>query len=238
MTDNQPVQRPMRFAFYGRVCRDDDTASAEIDRQREECERVLPPGSVITAIFYDIGPCPSPRRTPWRRPSGRTGRCRDGGLDDLLREAQSPARRYDYFTACTIDRLSRDSRHIRELLRRLHDASIQPLIPGVPPSAQENLGLLDLLLDHEDVARRLLRRPANGQQTGSTGRQPAGGRHTGRAASEECGGSPSPAENPAQGRESQRFRHTARSGLGAIPDGRSAAMSPQPIRPARRGVRR
>ena len=219
MTNNQPVRRPMRFAFYGRICRDDDTASAKIDRQREKCERALPPGSVITAIFHDIDTSQAPQRPPWRRPSGRTGKCRDGGPGDLLHETRSPVRRYDYFTACTIDRLSRDSRHIRELLRRLHDASIQPPIPGEPPLTQDNLDLLDLLVDHEDVTRRLFRRSAHGHQTGNIGRQPARGRHTGRAASEKCGGSPSPAEDPARGTAS-------RGGFGTL---RDRDQSPSPI---------
>jgi site-specific DNA recombinase len=143
---NMPGHPKLRVAFYGRVARDDDgSAMTTMAEQYERCRHALPPGA-ITAVFYDVGTYPGFRRHPGRlRIGGQTVR-REGGLDDLLAEAQRRSRRYDYLSACDPFRLSRDHRRLRDLLDRLDRAEVHPLFPDLGLPAVPPVDVVDLFV--------------------------------------------------------------------------------------------
>lgn len=124
--------RLRRVAFYGRVGHDhsDGTAEAALAAQYHDCGRVLLAGE-ITAVFFDFSPADARHRPP---PGDLAIGCalvpRHGGLADLLNEANTPQRRFDYVIATGPDRLSRDVRQVCGQLRRLDQAGVEFLIPG------------------------------------------------------------------------------------------------------------
>jgi hypothetical protein len=115
------------MAFYGRTADASDlaTAASVIGGQYQQCVSVLPKGA-ITAVFYDLGARPHYRRAPAdlsldnEREIGR-----DGGLDDLLTEADRPERRFDFVISTDVYRLSRHTATSTTILRTLALADIE-----------------------------------------------------------------------------------------------------------------
>ncbi len=138
----------LRVAFYGRVaCDTDRTAMTTIARQYEQCRRALPPGA-ITAIFYDIGSHPAVRRRPGQLTIGDQKLHRDGGLGDLLGEAEGQPRRFDQLITCGPDVLSRDTGWASKLLTRLTVAGVDYLFPvggGTQRATQLDLAIMRLV---------------------------------------------------------------------------------------------
>jgi DNA invertase Pin-like site-specific DNA recombinase len=106
-----PYAPPLRFAWWGRVSTEDQQdPTLSLPRQLHNSRAVLPPGSVIVAHFYDIE---SGRRELELR--GRSTAherfdipiARDGGIQDLLEEAQRPDRTFDAVICESIERIAR-----------------------------------------------------------------------------------------------------------------------------------
>jgi hypothetical protein len=98
-------------AFLARVSTDDQQdPTLSLPRQLASCQAALPDCWEITAYFWDIE---SGRMAPERRGRGRAHEHidvpvpRDGGLVDLLAEAEYPRRRFDAVICESIDRLAR-----------------------------------------------------------------------------------------------------------------------------------
>ncbi|MEV6689849.1 hypothetical protein AB0M35_00010 [Micromonospora sp. NPDC051196] len=116
-----------RVAFYGRTADAGDLATAVLvlGGQYQQCVSVLPDGA-ITAVFSDLGTRPDYRRAPARLFLGHEREIsRDGGLDDLLTEANRPDRRFDFVISTDLHRLSRDTAMRTALLRTLAVAGIE-----------------------------------------------------------------------------------------------------------------
>jgi hypothetical protein len=116
-----------RVAFYGRTAeaRDLATAALVVGDQYQRCVSVLPDGA-ITAVFSDLGTRPDYRRAPDTLFLGHEREIsRDGGLDDLLTEANRPDRRFDFVISTDVHRLSCDTATRTALLRTLAVAGIE-----------------------------------------------------------------------------------------------------------------
>ncbi|MDG4787673.1 hypothetical protein O7626_17300 [Micromonospora sp. WMMD1102] len=118
---------PPRVAFYGRTAEasDLDTAALVVGGQYHQCVSVLPDGA-ITAVFSDLGTRPDYRRAPANLLLNHEREIsRDGGLDDLLTEANRPERRFDFVISTDVHRLSCDTATSTALLRALTVAGIE-----------------------------------------------------------------------------------------------------------------
>jgi site-specific DNA recombinase len=102
---------PLRFAWWGRVSTEDQQdPTLSLPRQLHNSRAVLPAGSVIVAHFYDVE---SGRRELELR--GRSTAherfdipiARDGGIQELLEEAQRPDRTFDAVICESIERIAR-----------------------------------------------------------------------------------------------------------------------------------
>jgi DNA invertase Pin-like site-specific DNA recombinase len=101
----------VRVAFLARVSTDDQQdPTLSLPRQLANCQAALPDGWEITAHFWDIE---SGRTALERRGRGHAHERidvplpRDGGLVDLLAEAEHPRRRFDVVICESIDRIAR-----------------------------------------------------------------------------------------------------------------------------------
>ncbi|WP_230582432.1 hypothetical protein [Salinispora tropica] len=116
-----------RVAFYGRTAEASDLATAAlvVGGQYQQCVSVLPDGA-ITAVFSDLGTRPDYRRALASLfLDNEREISRDGGLDDLLTEANRPDRRFDFMISIDVHRLSRDTATRTALLRMLAVAGIE-----------------------------------------------------------------------------------------------------------------
>ncbi|MFI7550779.1 hypothetical protein ACIBQ2_13605 [Micromonospora sediminimaris] len=116
-----------RVAFYGRTADAGDLATATrvLGGQYQQCVSVLPDGA-ITAAFSDLGRRPDYRRAPASLFLDHEREIsRDGGLDDLLTEANRPERRFDFVISTDVHRLSRHGATSTVLLRTLAVAGIE-----------------------------------------------------------------------------------------------------------------
>lgn len=128
--NHHPAATLPRVAFYGRTADASDLATAAlvIGGQYQQCVSALPEGA-ITAVFYDLGTRPHYQRAPAdlsltnEREAGR-----DGGLDDLLTEANRPERRFDFVISTDIYRLSRREAPVFAIMRALAVADIEFLL--------------------------------------------------------------------------------------------------------------
>ncbi|WP_185756919.1 hypothetical protein [Nocardia bhagyanarayanae] len=89
-----------------------------LPRQLDNCRKVLPPGFVIVAFFYDVE---SSRKDLEQRGLGSAHEAfdipipRDGGLADLLAEARHPHRRFEAVVVEEIERAARWTRQSTQL---------------------------------------------------------------------------------------------------------------------------
>jgi site-specific DNA recombinase len=93
--------------FLRTSTRDLQDPTLSLPRQLDNCRKVLPPGFVIVAFFYDVE---SSRKDLDQRGLGNAHEAfnipipRDGGLADLLAEAQHPGRRFEAVVVEEIER--------------------------------------------------------------------------------------------------------------------------------------
>ena len=116
-----------RVAFYGRTAEAGDLATAAlvVGGQYQQCVSVLPYGA-ITAVFSDLGTRPDYRRAPATLTLDHEREIsRNGGLDDLLTEANRPERRFDFVISTDVRRLSCDTATRTALLRAFAVAGIE-----------------------------------------------------------------------------------------------------------------
>lgn len=126
----------VRVAFAGRTSTDDQQdPTLSLPRQLRSVQRVLPPHAVTVAHFYDIE---SGRTALELRGRGRAHEAfdipvpRDGGLQDLLAEAERPDRRFDVVICEGIDRISRRTYYGTLIEHRLEQAGVQLLAADEP----------------------------------------------------------------------------------------------------------
>jgi DNA invertase Pin-like site-specific DNA recombinase len=105
------AQGPVRVAFAGRTSTEDQQdPTISIPRQLRSCRSALPEQAVMVAHFYDVE---SGRAALAQRGRGRAHERfsipvpRDGGIADLLAEAERSDRRFDVVICESIDRISR-----------------------------------------------------------------------------------------------------------------------------------
>src|SRR5690349_21546452 len=99
--------RVIRVAVLARTSTDGQQGpTLSTPRQFGNCERALLPDMQITLVFYDVE---TSRKELGQRGSSESWRKfdipirRDGGIDDLLAEANSPDRRFDVVICESID---------------------------------------------------------------------------------------------------------------------------------------
>ncbi|XVQ15111.1 recombinase family protein [Spirillospora sp. CA-255316] len=127
---------PLRLAFAGRVSTEDQQdPTLSIPRQLNNCRAVLPEHAVIAAHFYDIE---SGRKDLASRGRGQGHERfvipvpREGGIQDLLTEAERPDRRFDAVICESIDRIARRT-YIGTLIEnRLEEAGVLLLAADEP----------------------------------------------------------------------------------------------------------
>jgi site-specific DNA recombinase len=126
----------VRVAFAGRTSTDDQQdPTLSLPRQLRSVQRVLPPHAVIVAYFYDVE---SGRTDLALRGRGHAHEAfdipipRDGGLQELLAEAERPDRRFDVVICEGIDRISRRTYYGTLIEHRLEQAGVQLLAADEP----------------------------------------------------------------------------------------------------------
>ena len=102
---------PLRFAWWGRVSTEDQQdPTLSLPRQLHNSRAALPHGAFIVSHFYDVE---SGRKDLELRGRGVAHEQfaipipRDGGIQDLLSEAQRPDRRFDAVICESIERVAR-----------------------------------------------------------------------------------------------------------------------------------
>ncbi len=138
----------VRVAFLARVSTDDQQdPTLSLPRQLTNCEAALPEGWRITAWFWDIE---SGRMALERRGRGHAHERiavplpRDGGLVDLLAEADHPGRRFDAVICESIDRLARRTYIGTRIEHDLEEAGVRLYAADEPidPRGKRSTGLL------------------------------------------------------------------------------------------------
>lgn len=122
-----------RVAFYGRTERwqHADRAAARLCGQYQKCRWALPAGALVAA-FFDLGAPGRYRPVPAALCVGGALVARDGSLDDLVTEAGTARRRFDFVIASGPDRLSCNTNQAKRLLYGLAAADVEFLV--VPPN--------------------------------------------------------------------------------------------------------
>ena len=131
-----PQSQLLRFAWVGRVStRDMQDPTLSLPRQLSVSQRALPEDAVIVANFYDVE---SGRMDLDARGSGHAHEqfdipiTRDGGIQDLLAEAERPDRRFDYVICESIDRTARHMYYGTTIEHRLERAGVRLLAADEP----------------------------------------------------------------------------------------------------------
>ena len=126
----------VRVAWAGRTSTyDQQDPTLSLPRQLRACQLVLPEDALIVAHFYDIE---SGRTTLAARGRGSAHELftipihRDGGINDLLAEADRPDRRFDYVICESIDRIARRTYIATDIENRLDQAGIRLLAADEP----------------------------------------------------------------------------------------------------------
>ncbi|MFT7841808.1 recombinase family protein [Saccharothrix sp. BKS2] len=124
------------MAWVGRTSTyDQQDPTLSLPRQLRASQLVLPEDALIVAHFYDIE---SGRKELAAR--GKSGAHeqfaipipRDGGIQDLLAEAERPDRRFDYVICESIDRIARRTYIGTEIEHRLERAGVRLLAADEP----------------------------------------------------------------------------------------------------------
>ncbi len=132
-------------AWMGRTSSDDaQDPTLSLPHQLENSRNALPPGSVVVAKFYDVE---SGRNTIERRGTGNAHQQfnipipRDGGIADLLAEAQRPDRRFVAVVCESIERVARTTYFSTKIEYELEQAGVALLAAdeGIDPSAVPGL---------------------------------------------------------------------------------------------------
>ena len=136
--DDSAVKTPslLRFAWAGRTSTyDQQDPTLSLPRQLRASQMVLPEDALIVAHFYEVV---SGRKELAERGSSRAHELfdipipRDGGLEDLLAEAEGPDRRFDYVICESIDRIARRTYIGTEIEHRLERAGVRLLAADEP----------------------------------------------------------------------------------------------------------
>ncbi len=113
--------------FLRTSTRDLQDPTLSLPRQLDNCRKVLPPGFVIVAFFYDVE---SSRKDLDQRGLGNAHEAfnipipRDGGLADLLAEAQHPGRRFEAVVVEEIERAARWTHQSTQLEHTLEKVGV------------------------------------------------------------------------------------------------------------------
>jgi site-specific DNA recombinase len=136
--DDHPASQPtiLRFAWMARVStKDMQDPTLSLPRQLSSCQRMLPDKAVIVCNFYDVE---SGRMDLDARGRGNLHELfdipipRDGGIADLLAEAERPDRRFDYVICEGIDRTARRMYYGVQIEHRLEQAGVRLLAADEP----------------------------------------------------------------------------------------------------------
>ena len=118
----------IRVAWVGRTSTyDQQDPTLSLPRQLRVCQSALPDRAVIVAWFYDIE---SGRKDLAERGRGHAHELfqipipRDGGIQDLLEEAERPDRRFDVVICEDISRIGRRTYISTEIEHRLEQAGV------------------------------------------------------------------------------------------------------------------
>lgn len=144
-SDASPEPGIVRVAFAGRTSTyDQQDPTLSIPRQLRSCHHVLPENAAIVAHFYDIE---SGRTDLAKRGHGHAHDQfaipvpRDGGLADLLTEAEDPAeRRFDVVICEDISRIGRRSYIANEIEHRLEQGGVSLVAADEPVRLEGNGG--------------------------------------------------------------------------------------------------
>lgn len=119
---------PVPVAVFLRTStRDLQDPTLSLPRQLDNCRKVLPPGFVIVAFFYDVE---SSRKDLEQRGRGNAHEAfdipipRDGGLADLLAEARHPNRRFEAVVVEEIERAARWTHQSTQLEHELETVGV------------------------------------------------------------------------------------------------------------------
>ena len=143
MTRTRPGQPEtlIRVAFYG-VAREDPAHHLAV--QYQVCRDVVP-GHYLTAAFYDTTRARVPNPPPPQLTTNDATVPRDGGLANLLAEAGTTERRFDFVIATDLDRLGRDSERLNAILRHLVRCGVELLLAPHPDDRTPDVPRLPLL---------------------------------------------------------------------------------------------
>ena len=128
--------RLLRFAWAGRTSTyDQQDRTLSLPRQYRASQLVLPEDAVIVANFYDIE---SGRKDLDARGKSTAHEqfdipiAREGGIQDLLAEAERPDRRFDFVICESIDRIARRTYIATDIENRLERAGVRLLAADEP----------------------------------------------------------------------------------------------------------
>jgi DNA invertase Pin-like site-specific DNA recombinase len=133
----------LRGAFVGRTSnKDQQDPTLSLPRQLAKAQGALPDHAVLVAHFYDVE---SGRIDLAARSRGVAHELftipipRDGGINDLLDEAERPDRRFDFVICESIDRLARTTYSGTLIEHRLQQAGV-PLLAADEPINLDRTG--------------------------------------------------------------------------------------------------
>jgi DNA invertase Pin-like site-specific DNA recombinase len=136
------VSAVIRAAFVGRTSTyDQQDPTLSLPRQLRASQEGLPEDAVIVAHFYDVE---SGRKDLADRGRGHAHEQfqipipRDGGIADLLAEAERPDRRFDVVICESIDRIARRTYIATEIEHRLEQAGVQLIAADEPVPLRPN----------------------------------------------------------------------------------------------------
>jgi site-specific DNA recombinase len=138
----------VRVGFLARVSTDDQQdPTLSLPRQLANCQAALPDGWEISAWFWDIESGPTALERCGRGTAHEHMDIpipRDGGLIDLLAEADHPGRRFDVVICESIDRLARRTYIGTRIEHQLEQAGVRLYAADEPidPRGKRSTGLL------------------------------------------------------------------------------------------------